>query len=116
MHTLYGISNCDTVKKARDWLEQHGLAYQFIDIRKTPINTARLKDWGYTAGWEVLVNKRSRTWRELSAKDKDNLSEQKTLKLIQKYPTLLKRPVLEIDSDDVLIGFNEKQYAQLLQR
>ena len=114
MLTLYGISNCDTVKKASAWLERHGLEYQFIDFRKNPLKSGTLKQWSYTCGWETLINKRSRTWRELGDNDKTGLSEQKALKLLQSHPTLIKRPVLEIDSDTVLIGFSEKEYQQYL--
>lgn len=114
MLSLYGISNCDTVKKARDWLRQHGHEYQFVDIRKTPLDSGTLKRWSYTCGWEVLVNKRSRTWRELAEKDKSDLSEQSAIKLLQAQPTLMKRPVLEVDNNNVLVGFNEKSYSEHL--
>ena len=115
MLLLYGISNCDTVKKARAWLDQHGLDYAFIDIRKNPLQSGVLSQWGYTCGWDVLVNKRSRTWRELDEADKTNLSAQSAIKLLQTHPTLMKRPVLEINKNNVLVGFNEKDYCQHLQ-
>ncbi|MFO7604298.1 MAG: Spx/MgsR family RNA polymerase-binding regulatory protein [Gammaproteobacteria bacterium] len=114
MLRLYGIRNCDTVKKARDWLSQHGLEYQFVDIRNTPIDSGTFERWRYTCGWEALVNKRSRTWRELPEAEKEALAEHTALELLAKYPTLLKRPVLEIDTHNTLIGFDVARYRQHL--
>ena len=113
MLKLYGIPNCDTVKKARKWLESNGINYEFVDFRKNPLSTAQLKDWAETVGLETLLNKRSRTWRELDKDQQDNSNSTKMLQLMQKMPTLIKRPVL-VDKKKVLVGFNNSEYGKLL--
>ena len=94
MLTLYGIKNCDTVKKARHWLEAHGIAYQFHDFRQDGLEQKRLQSWIKALGWEAIVNKRSTTWRNLADKDKAISDAQQAVKLLLANPTLIKRPVL----------------------
>lgn len=110
--TLYGIPNCDTVKKARRWLEEHGLEYAFIDYRATPLSQSKFAGWVKQAGWEQLLNTRSRTWRELPEDDKQDLDAGKAIDLMSAHVTLIKRPVLEYPRG-LLIGFDTKAYAAL---
>ena len=107
--TVYGIKNCDTVKKARKWLEVNGSDYTFIDVREDGVDTAEVKRWLDLIGIDVVVNKRSTTWKQLSDEQKEGLSEQTALALLLANPTLIKRPVLTID-DSVLVGFKADQY------
>lgn len=112
MTTLYGIANCDTVRKARNWLTDHGVDYQFHDFRKDGLSTKQLKHWVEVVGWEALLNRRSQTWRKLPAKARDDLTAANAIKLMQAEPTLIKRPVLEMKSS-VYIGFKETDYQNL---
>ncbi|MCK4865161.1 MAG: ArsC family reductase [Gammaproteobacteria bacterium] len=112
MLTLYGIKNCDTVKKARRWLEDHGVEYQFHDFRQDGLDKKLLTSWVDTLGWETLVNKRSTTWRNLSDKDKAISTNQQASKLLLANPTLIKRPVAE-KNKTLLVGFKESEFKQL---
>jgi Spx/MgsR family transcriptional regulator len=109
---LYGISNCDTVKKARKWLDDKGISYEFVDFRKKPLTAAQLKRWADTVGWESLINKRSRTWRELDKLTQNSLNKSNALKLMQEMPTLIKRPVMDT-GDNFIIGFDSATYEEL---
>lgn len=112
MTTLYGIANCDTVRKARKWLTAHKVDYQFHDFRKDGLSAEQLKHWAKKVGWETLLNRRGQTWRKLPDKAKTNLTEAGALKLMQAEPTLIKRPVLEIKSQ-VHVGFKDTDYKNL---
>jgi arsenate reductase len=112
MTTLYGISNCDSVRKARIWLSSHDVDYQFHDFRQDGLSLKQLKTWAHVVGWETLLNRRSQTWRKLADKDKTNLTEARALKLMQAEPTLIKRPVLEVKKR-VHVGFTAADYQQL---
>ena len=109
---MYGIKNCDTVKKARKFLDARNVDYSFHDFREDGINTIQLSAWAAELGWESLVNKRSTTWRNLPDETKENINEMLALMVMEDQPTLIKRPVLEL-SDRVLVGFNEKTYAEI---
>lgn len=113
MHKLYGIKNCDTVKKARVWLEQHNVDYQFHDYRVDGISLELLNQFERKLGWEVLLNKRSTTWRELSDRQKTELNPDTALQLLLAHPTLIKRPILE-SGDTFIIGFNPDEYQRAL--
>ena len=113
MLKLYGIPNCDTVKKARKWLETNGVDYEFVDFRKNPLSAAQLKDWVANVGLDTLLNKRSRTWRELDKDQQDSSNPAKMLQLMREMPTLIKRPVL-VDKNILLVGFNNTEYGKLL--
>lgn len=113
MRKLYGIKNCDTVKKARAWLEQHNVVYQFHDYKTDGISLALLNRFAENSGWEVLLNKRSTTWRQLSDAQKTALDADTALQLLLEYPTLIKRPILE-SGDDFMIGFNADEYQRTL--
>ncbi|WP_119394939.1 arsenate reductase [Salinibius halmophilus] len=112
MIELFGIKNCDTVKKARKWLDNNGIEYDFVDFRQDPVDEATLTDWIAQAG-EQIVNKRSTTWRQLDEADKEALTNDKILQLISEHVTLIKRPVL-LAEDTITLGFSDKQYEALL--
>jgi arsenate reductase len=112
--TLFGIPNCDTVKKARRWLDQQQIAYRFHDFRKDGLKPAQVKNWLSKRDWQELLNKRSTTWRDLSESQKCITSTSQAISLLCKYPTLIKRPVLVWDQH-VEIGFNPKNYTNLFQ-
>jgi len=109
--TIYGITTCDTVKKARVWLESHDVAYRFHDFRAEGLDAKRLDGWAGKVGWEKLLNKGSTTFRELADGDKQGLDEKKAKALMLAKPTMVKRPVLEV-GDQVLVGFKPEVYEQ----
>ena len=109
--TIYGIKNCDTMKKARAWLDGHGVAYDFHDYKVAGIAKERLKKWSDEVGWESLLNRAGTTFRKLPNADKEGLNERKALSLMSKQPSLIKRPVLDLGSK-VLVGFKEEIYAK----
>ena len=107
--TIYGIKNCDTVKKALKFLSSHSISYEFIDYRERPISEKQYEDFRNAVGIEELVNRRSTTYRTLSDDEKQSIGYE----LISKHPTLIKRPVL-IKDDEVIVGFQEKKYLDFL--
>ena len=109
---MYGIKNCDTVKKARKFLDANEIAFSFHDFREDGINPIQLAAWASELGWEKLLNKRSTTWRNLPDETKQNINEVLALMVMEDQPTLIKRPVLEL-SDQVLVGFSEKTYTDI---
>ena len=109
--TLFGIPNCDTVKKARRWLEQRHIAYEFQDLRKDGLTQAQVKAWTTQVEWEALLNKRGRTWRELSQPEQQVTTAAQAIALCCKHPTLIKRPVL-VSGQGILIGFDPAAYAR----
>lgn len=112
MLTVYGIKNCDTVKKARKWLEAQGIDYQFHDFREDGLDKKELNNWVEQLGWEAIVNKRSTTWRNLSDKEKDISAKSQAIKLLLDNPTLIKRPVV-VKNKTVLVGFKEEEFSKL---
>src|SRR5690606_34166277 len=102
--TLYGIPNCDTVKKARTWLDAQKVPYDFHDFKKQGVDKDRLKDWSDKAGWQILLNKAGTTFRKLPDADKENLTEAKARRLMLENPSMIKRPVLEKDGR-LFVGF-----------
>lgn len=113
MLILYGIPNCDSVKKARRWLESENKAYNFHDFRKDGLRLEQLRHFVQHQSWENLLNRRSSTWNQLSDPEKANLCESSALELMLKYPTLIKRPVLDTGTQ-ILIGFSAEHYQQAL--
>ena len=113
MTTLYGIKNCDTIKKARKWLDSQELDYQFHDFREDGLDTKKVKAWVGKLGWESLVNKRSMTWKQLDDATKNSLNDENVVGVILESPTLIKRPLLEI-ADKYHTGFKPAEYEQLL--
>ncbi len=111
---LYGIPNCDTVKKARKWLDARGVAYAFHDYKKAGVDEAALADWVAEAGWQALLNTRGTTYRALSDADKADIDAAKAVRLMVANPSLIKRPVVagqEENGGGLLIGFAEADYA-----
>ena len=106
---VYGIKNCDTVKKALVFLNDCDIDYQFIDFRQNPISQQTLKKIVKSVGWELLINKRSTTYRSLSEEEKSNINYD----LVLSFPTLIKRPVL-IQGENIVVGFNDQQYDKLI--
>ena len=113
MYTLYGISNCNTVKKAKDWLQENNIEFQFHDFRKQGLSSELLDSFEATLGWEKLLNKQSTSWRKLSDDQKTNISKQTALQFMLETPTLIKRPVLDT-GEKMIIGFKADNYQQEL--
>ena len=112
MITLYGIKNCDTVKKARSWLDAHKIAYRFHDYKTEGLEKARLEDWIQKLGWEILLNRAGTTFRKLSEAEKEGLTEKRAIALMLAQTSMIKRPVLEKDSL-LAVGFKPEQYSAL---
>ena len=110
--TLYGIKNCDTVKKARKWLDQAGVSYRFHDFREDGIDKKQVTQWMKALGWETVVNKRSTTWKQLDPAQRDAMNEASAIATVLEHPTLIKRPLLDIDGE-FHVGFKEADYQQL---
>ena len=110
---LYGIKNCDTMKKAIAWLEASGVAYEFVDYKKAGIVEAQLPGWNERAGWETLLNTRGMMWKRLSDEERADVDEAKALALMAQYPALIKRPVLDTGSQ-LLVGFSPESYTEAL--
>jgi arsenate reductase len=113
--TIYGIKNCDTMKKAFAWLDDHGVSYDFHDYKTAGIDVAKLKAWSKHVGWEVLLNTRGTTWRKLSPAQQANLDEIKALRLMVEQPSLIKRPVLE-NGSALVVGFIPKPYSEAFRK
>lgn len=111
--TLYGIPNCDTVKKARLWLDANGKPYQFHDFRKDGLSEAEVTKWIKALGWETVLNRKGTTWRKLPEDVRENVSESNIARLLVEQPTLIKRPVLESGST-IHCGFKADDYQSLL--
>ncbi|MBB5048111.1 arsenate reductase [Rhodopseudomonas rhenobacensis] len=111
--TLYGIRTCDTMKKARAWLDGHGVAYQFHDYKTAGIDAATLRAWAEQLGWEVLLNRAGTTFRKLPDADKSDLTETKAIALMLAQPSMIKRPVLDLGGK-LLVGFKPELYASEL--
>jgi len=111
---VFGIANCDTVKKTRRWLEDNGVDYEFHDYKKLGVSVGQLKTWCDAHGFEALINKRGTTWRRLDESDRENLNQQKAIKLMQANTSLIKRPVTE-HGKTRLVGFDETQYAEVFE-
>jgi len=109
--TIYGIKNCDTMKKARAWLDSHGVAYEFHDYKAAGAPRDRLKAWTDELGWETLLNRAGTTFRKLPDAEKEGLNERKALALMLEQPSMIKRPVLEVGGK-LLVGFKPEIYAR----
>ena len=108
--TIYGIKNCDTMKKARAWLDDHGVAYDFHDYKLAGIGKDKLKQWSDELGWETLLNRAGMTFKKLPDSDKEGLNERKALALMLAQPSMIKRPVLDLGGK-LLVGFKPDIYA-----
>ena len=108
--TLYGIKNCDTMKKARAWLDKQGVDYAFHDYKSAGIKREKLERWAKKAGWEVLINRVGTTFKKLPDADKAGLTEKKAIALMLAQPSMIKRPVLELPGGKLLVGFKPETY------
>ncbi|WP_211845681.1 ArsC family reductase [Neoroseomonas eburnea] len=111
--TIHGIRNCDTMKKARAWLEQHGVAHAFHDYRTAGIDRATLESWARKVGWEKLLNRAGTTFRKLPEAERQDLTETKAIALMLAQPGMIKRPVLTV-GEEILVGFDPARYAGAL--
>jgi Spx/MgsR family transcriptional regulator len=109
---LYGIPNCGTMKKARAWLDEHGVEYSFHDYKKAGLDESRLRDWVAELGWEQLINKRGQMWRKLDPAVRDNLDEARAIAVMLETPSIIRRPVLDTGSARH-VGFSEEQYQAI---
>jgi arsenate reductase (glutaredoxin) len=109
--TIYGIKNCDTMKKARAWLDGHGVAYEFHDYKIAGAPKEKLKAWAGELGWESLLNRAGTTFRKLPDADKEGLNERKALALMLAQPSMIKRPVLDV-RNKLVVGFKPEVYAK----
>ena len=109
---LYGIPNCDTMKKARKWLDDHGVAYDFHDYKKLGIDEQMLRGWIKQVGWETLLNRRGMMWRRVPQDVKAGIDQDSAIRLMLETPSIIKRPVL--DTGDALhVGFSDDDYSRL---
>jgi arsenate reductase len=109
--TIYGIKNCDTMKKARAWLDKHKVEYAFHDYKTTGIERAKLEGWAKKAGWETLLNRAGTTFKKLPDKDKESVTEKRAVALMLAQPSMIKRPVLDLGGGKLLVGFKSEIYA-----
>lgn len=112
--TLYGLKNCDTCVKARQWLSVQGIEHVFVDLRTDGVERERLANWLREAGRETLINTRGRTWRELDPAEREIGDDATALELLLRYPTLIKRPVLEPGTGGIVVGFSAPRYEVAL--
>jgi len=112
MTTIYGIKNCDTMKKARTWLEAHKVAHQFHDYKVAGIDKPTLEGWVKKVGWEILLNRSGTTFKKLPDADKDGITEKKAIALMLAQPSMIKRPVLEAKGK-LTVGFKPQEYEKL---
>jgi arsenate reductase len=110
--TIYGIKNCDTMKKARAWLDKRGVAYQFHDYKSNGVERERLERWCKKLGWEALLNRSGTTFRKLAEKDKTSLDAKKAMALMLAQPSMIKRPVLDLGGGRLLVGFKPESYDE----
>lgn len=109
--TMYGIRNCDTVKRARAWLDDHQVSYAFHDFKAAGVERARLEAWCRAHGWETMLNRAGTTFRKLPESARESLSEQKAIALMLEQPSMIKRPVLE-NGGRTMIGFSSDRYTE----
>lgn len=112
MVTLYGIKNCDTIKKARNWLNEHGIDYRFHDYRADSIDAETIEQWLLHVDWEILLNRRGTTWRKLEPEVQAATNRDNVVALLLEYPAMIKRPVLDIDNV-ISVGFKSEYYENI---
>ncbi|MGB5832670.1 MAG: ArsC family reductase [Thiohalocapsa sp.] len=115
MTILYGIPNCDTIKKARNWLGGHGIAYAFHDYKKAGLDEAILRRWVDELGWDGLINRRGQTWRKLQPAARERLDEAGAIRIMLETPSIIRRPILDTGVKR-FIGFSEADYAEIFGR
>ena len=114
MVTVFGIRNCDTIRKARRWLDGQGVEYSFHDVRSDGLSRTQLEGWVKTLGWEKLLNRRGTTWRKLPEAVRDNINKRVAVKLMLEQPAMIKRPVLDL-GNSLHLGFSEATWSGLFQ-
>ena len=112
--TIYGIKNCDTMKKARAWLDKNKIEYAFHDYKAAGIDRDRLERWSKKVGWETLLNKAGTTFKKLPEKDREGVTEKKAIALMLAQPSMIKRPVLDLGGGKLLVGFKPETYGAAL--
>jgi arsenate reductase len=112
--TIYGIRNCDTMKKARAFLDRQGVSYVFHDYKASGIDRNKLEAWTKKAGWETLLNRAGTTFRKLSDKEKEGVNEKKAIALMLAQPSMIKRPVLELPGGKLVVGFKLEEYKKVI--
>ena len=110
---IYGIRNCDSMKKAFVWLAEHAVACDFVDYRQAAPTAAQLADWNLRVGWKALLNTRGTTWRRLGEEDRSDVDEARALTLMVRHPSLIRRPVIDTGTA-LLVGFDPDRYAEEL--
>ncbi|MBK8115133.1 MAG: arsenate reductase [Candidatus Accumulibacter sp.] len=110
---IYGIRNCDSMKKAFVWLAEHAVACDFVDYRQAAPTAAQLADWNLRVGWKALLNTRGTTWRRLGEEDRADVDEARALTLMARHPSLIRRPVIDTGTA-LLVGFDPDRYAEEL--
>jgi arsenate reductase len=106
MVKIYGIKNCDSMKKAFQWLDEHGVAYEFHDYKKAGVPRERLVEWCRTLGWKTLLNTKGTTWRKLSPEEQDISTQSKAVATMVEYASVIRRPVVETSEGQILVGFD----------
>lgn len=115
MKTVYAIPNCNTVKKALDWLKAHKVAYEFHDYKKLGITSTQLTNWSKQIGWEALINKKGATWRQLPKEIQESITNQKeAIALMMEKTSIIRRPLIEEEGKILLLGFDETEYKKAL--
>lgn len=115
MVTIYGIKNCDTMKKAFAWLTENGVEYAFHDYKKDGITRAKLAKWAGLVGWKTLLNTKGTTWRKLTPEQQADLDHHKAVDLMAEFPSLIKRPVIDIGGQ-IIVGFDANIYTSFIPR
>jgi len=114
--TVYGLSQCDTVKRARQWLQAQGADFQFVDFKKTPPSAGQISAWAEAVGWEALLNKRGTTWRKFDAATQARVVDAPSAAaILAQHPSAIKRPVVEVGGQ-LLVGFDEAAWRAALSR
>ena len=117
MYIIYGIPNCDTVKKTLDWFKDKKIPYEFHDYKKRGITAAKLKNWSGQVGWEILLNKKGTTWRSLDAKTQATITTEKAaIRLLAENTSAIKRPVIEKGDTVITVGFDADAYEKLFKK
>jgi len=112
---VYGIPNCNTVKKGRTWLNENGFMPEFYDFKKNGITAEKLREWCDIFGWEKVLNRKGTTWRSLSAEEQLSVTDQESaIQVLLKYTSAIKRPIVEVNGKPVLISFDESEYTKIL--
>lgn len=114
MITIFGIKNCDTMKKAFRWLDENNIEYHFHDYKKAGVDEIMAKAWIDLLGWENIINKRGTTWRKLDDEVKSTIDSEKAVNLMLAQPSIIKRPLLQLEETKYLLGFNSEEYAKKL--